>query len=92
MKRLLPNPAPAVVAEPPPTAADPVAQPRDDVKYLSAYEIAARTLFVAANGLQLYYRTYYKAAGRIGWGAGSRKGDVEQFVWRAGSGRPHPKG
>lgn len=86
MKRLLPNPAQAVVPEPPPSEADHVASPRNDVDSLSAYEVAARTLFVAANGLQVYYRTYYKAAGRAGWGAGSRKGDVEQLVWREGSG------
>lgn len=91
MKRRLQNPATAVAPVPPPPEADAVAVPRDDVENLSAYEVAARTLFVAANGLQVYYRTYYKTADRAGWGAGSRKGDVEQFVWRAGSGRQRPK-
>lgn len=91
MKRLLQKPAKAVVPAPPPPAADRVALLRDDVENLSAYEIAARTLFVAANGLQVYYRTYYKTADRVGWGAGSRKGDVEQFVWRAESGLQRPQ-
>lgn len=85
MKRQLPNPVQAAVAASPPPEADRVALLRDDVANLSAYAVAARALFVAANGLQVYYRTYYKAAGKAGWGAGSRQGDREQFVWRAGS-------
>lgn len=57
---------------------------RDDVECLTVYEAAAREIFVKANGLQVYYRTYYKAAGKAGWGAGSRKDDLRQVVWRNG--------
>lgn len=65
--------------------AEPLAAPRNDLEYLSPYAIAARKIFVEANGLQVYYRTYYNAAGKAGWGAGDRRGDQEQFVWRKGS-------
>lgn len=64
--------------------AEPVAAPRNDVAYLSAYEAAAREIFVKAHGLEFYYRTYYRSAGVVGWGAGDRKDDREEFVWRKG--------
>lgn len=67
-----------------PPDADRVVVLRNDVESLSAYEAAARTIFVEANGLQVYYRTYYSKAGKAGWGASSRKGDPEQVVWREG--------
>lgn len=65
--------------------AEPVAAPRNDVDYLSAYEAAAREIFISANGLLAYYRTYYKAAGEAGWAAASRQGDWDQAVWRQGA-------
>lgn len=54
---------------------------RNDVERLTVYETAAKAIFVRANGLQAYYRTYHK--GRVGSVEGSRKGDSEKLVWRA---------
>lgn len=64
--------------------AERVVAPRTDVDYLSAYAAAAREIFVSANGLPAYYRTYYKPANEAGWAAGSRQGDWDQAVWRQG--------
>lgn len=73
-------PAPII---PPTGDADRVAELRDDVESLTVYETAAKAIFVKANGLQAYYRTYYKHVGQVGSVEGSRKGDKAQIVWRA---------
>jgi hypothetical protein len=51
---------------------------------LTAYEAAVKTIFVAANGLDVYDRTYSKPTPRTGWVAGSRREDRGKVVWRDG--------
>jgi hypothetical protein len=85
MKTVRPKQATRIISGTLRPVVEPVVAPRNDLEYLSPYETAAREIFVEANGLQVYYRTYYNAAGKAGWGAGDRRGDQEQFVWRKGS-------
>lgn len=84
MKKLLHDGAMAMTPALPCPDIDHVLALRNDVASLTAYEAAARAIFVEANGLKAYYRTYYKDAGKAGWVTGSRKGDHGQVVWREG--------
>lgn len=87
MKRLPASQATGTGPAPPQADDEGLAPRRNDVPYLSAYAAAAREIFVKANGLRVYYRTYYKFAGKAGWGAGSRIDDLDQAVWRTGLAR-----
>lgn len=65
-------------------AAESTKHARSDDVDLTAYETAAKAIFVAANGLQVYYKTYYKHVASAGWVSGSRRGDRGEMVWRNG--------